>query len=147
MFANTLLILSCLYIAPHVDSIKASGGVVAGLSLLSPRILQLTIPSNDTSMDGLVNADTKNKTPLPDSPSQSHYSQSSSTELGSVYEFILHPRSLYILQGPCRFQYAHAVLGRDCVSRLVPGTAVGKIDKRLSIMFRDAVPIKHVPKF
>ena len=41
------------HISPHVDSVKFSGGMVSGLSLLSTRILQLTpcLPHDTVSND------------------------------------------------------------------------------------------------
>ena len=59
------------------------------------------------------------------------------TNLPPYYEFYVQPRSLYILQGPLRYRYAHAILGPDCMplSRL----PVLPVEARVSIMFRDAL--------
>ncbi len=50
------------------------------------------------------------------------------------FEIELPPRSLYMLDGPLRYQYAHAILGSDQSMTDV------KAGRRLSIMFRDAPP-------
>lgn len=135
--------------APHVDSVKASGGVVAGLSLLSTRVLQLSLPEPGDSPRSMSSSNNFPEQLIDsiDSVNATSYGcrddQSPSTVLRPVYEFLLHPRSVYVLQGPARFQYAHAVLGRDCARRLMPAGA--QADRRLSIMFRDALPTARNP--
>ena len=73
-------------ITPHVDSVKFSGGVVAGLSLLSPATLALGAadPATGEEITG-----------------------------GARYEARLAPRSLYVLAGEARYAYAHAIGGLD----------------------------------
>ena len=69
-------------ISAHVDSVKFSGGVVAGLSLLSPATMEL------------AEADDATGEPRPG---------------GARYDLRLAPRSLYVLAGDARFAHAHAV--------------------------------------
>jgi len=66
-------------IRPHVDSVKFSGLVVAGLSLLSPRIMRLRENKESYSSDD------------------------------PTVEMVLSPRSLYILQGDARFKASHSI--------------------------------------
>eukprot|EP00632_Arachnochrysis_sp_CCMP2950_P007633 CAMPEP_0185704072 /NCGR_PEP_ID=MMETSP1164-20130828/16207_1 /TAXON_ID=1104430 /ORGANISM="Chrysoreinhardia sp, Strain CCMP2950" /LENGTH=265 /DNA_ID=CAMNT_0028371409 /DNA_START=275 /DNA_END=1068 /DNA_ORIENTATION=- len=69
-------------IDPHIDSVKFSGGLVAGLSLLASATMRLDAARPETG--DLV-------------------------EDGHRYELHLAPRSLYVLSGPARFAYAHSV--------------------------------------
>lgn len=69
-------------IDPHIDSVKFSGGIVAGLSLLATATMRL---SKADPMSGDV---------LPQ---------------GDSYDLLLEPGSLYILTGPARFEYAHSI--------------------------------------
>ena len=93
-------------IAPHVDSVKFSGGLIAGLSLASPRIMRLT--------------------PEPGKP-------------GGVIELLLEPRSLYVLTGPLRYEFAHEVLGEGGAPLLFPPPGPPP-ERRLSIILRDPPP-------
>lgn len=82
------------FISPHVDNVRHSGAVLAGLSLLSTRTLRLH--KDGAPEEGLI-------------------------------EQVLRPRSLYMLKGPLRYDFAHSILA---------GT-----HRRLSVIFRDA----HAP--
>ena len=97
-------------IAPHVDSVKFSGGLIAGLSLMSPRVMRLT--------------------PEPGKE-------------GGVIELLLEPRSLYVLTGPLRYDFAHEVLGQGGVPSLFPPPAP-PLERRLSVILRDP-PTDHGP--
>ena len=70
------------FIQPHVDSLIASGDVVAGISLFSTRTLRLT-PSDDARDDD-------------------------DDESGA--SLVLRPGSFYVLTGPARYEYAHEIL-------------------------------------
>eukprot|EP00038_Savillea_parva_P015116 m.218873 g.218873 ORF g.218873 m.218873 type:complete len:302 (-) comp30104_c0_seq1:163-1068(-) len=73
-------------INPHVDSVKFSGGLVAGLSLLCDAIMRFRP------------ADTETGLPLPDhAPS----------------DFVLAQNSLYVMKGKVRYNYTHEVLPRQ----------------------------------
>ena len=56
--------------------------------------------------------------------------------LPSLVELVLPPRSLYILRGPWRYNYNHAVLGMDQVPKLIPSLP-DPATQRCSIIFRD----------
>lgn len=99
------------FIAPHVDNIRHSGEILAGLSLLSKRVMRL---SKETEIKGNVIPTAENR-----------------------IEQILDERSLYILKGPLRYDYAHSILGsQDNLSSVTPFP----MERRISIIFRDATP-------
>ncbi len=56
--------------------------------------------------------------------------------LPQLVELVLPPRSLYILRGPWRYNYNHAVLGMDQVPILIPSLPDPPM-QRSSIIFRD----------
>jgi len=64
-----------------VDSVRFSGNVVAGLSLLSPSIMRLKRDN-----------------------------ESEQPESSKYVDLYLPPRSLYVLQGTSRYQYTHELL-------------------------------------
>lgn len=105
-------------IGPHVDSIKHSGGVLCGLSLMSSRIMEL-VPEAETQAE-----------------------ETSQT----ILRYHLPPRSLYFLEGPLRYDYTHSVLGKDDYdSKDAVFSSMAKaeddyksaVQRRLSIVFRD----------
>jgi hypothetical protein len=59
-----------------------------------------------------------------------------SSYLPELVEFAVPPRSLYILQGPWRYHYSHAILGRGQVPKLVSALSE-EPSRRTSIIFRD----------
>ena len=73
-------------ISPHVDSVKFSGGLVAGVSLLSAATMSL------------CKADAATGEELPEGPR---------------YSLRLEPRSLYVLAGDARYSHAHSVVALD----------------------------------
>mmetsp|Transcript_22905 Transcript_22905/g.23135 ORF Transcript_22905/g.23135 Transcript_22905/m.23135 type:complete len:317 (+) Transcript_22905:333-1283(+) len=98
------------YIGPHIDSIKFSGGIVSGLSLLSTRIMRLSLslpPSNSFPLSHLSTNTT------PSSSSLSSPSLSETKSLPSQIDILLPPRSLYILSNSCRYSYNHEILGKQ----------------------------------
>jgi alkylated DNA repair protein alkB family protein 7 len=96
------------YIGPHVDSIKFSGHLIAGLSLLSTRLLRLerefSSPVNNSNGRDCI-------------------------------ELYVKPKSLYILTNELRYEYTHSILGKYCTPTKLEQPA--QIERRLSIMFRD----------
>mmetsp|Transcript_25391 Transcript_25391/g.76254 ORF Transcript_25391/g.76254 Transcript_25391/m.76254 type:complete len:209 (-) Transcript_25391:37-663(-) len=85
-------------IRPHVDSVKFSGGLVAGASLLAAATLRLA-PADPETGEARAGAE--------------------------FYDVRLEPGSFYVLSGPARFDWAHAVVELE--------------GRRLSVMFRDEV--------
>ena len=77
------------FIGPHIDSVKFSGEIVAGLSLQSSRLMELVHSEKDAYMEP--------KTLLPTYPKS--------------VELVLHPRSLYILTDLLRYNYTHQIYG------------------------------------
>lgn len=98
------------YLKPHVDSIKFSGDIVAGLSLLSPSIMRLKKEDNNSSDDS-----------------------------GHHVDLLLLPLSLYVLSGESRYSYTHELLdsGSEFCSDLDGSSSVIQRGKRLSLIFRD----------
>ena len=96
-------------IAPHVDSIKFSGGVVAGLCLVSDAVMLL-----ERSADGgaAVADDADGEPPT---------------------RLLLPKRALYILSGAARYEYAHSIPAGAPTFR---AAAVPRA-RRLSVMLRD----------
>jgi alkylated DNA repair protein alkB homolog 7 len=97
-----------VHIDAHVDSVKFSGELVAGLSLMSDRWLQLS-PSAESPLEA-------------DRPS---------------FNVLLPRRSLYMLRGPLRYDYAHAILGKKQVEGRSDLAQQHIVDRRISLMFRD----------
>lgn len=104
------------YITPHVDSVKFSGEVVAGLSLLSPAVMALTLDPEVHDARGVV--------------------------AGGACHMCLPRRSLYAISGPARYDYAHSIAPPsdstcDDVAREVLGEDFHR-GRRISLIFRDA---------
>jgi alkylated DNA repair protein alkB homolog 7 len=103
----------------HVDSVKFSGDIVAGLSLLSPSIMRL-VPDDDGDVhDGLV-----------DKCEGVHW-----------VDMYLPPRSLYVLADAGRYHYSHRLLPSgsvfyDTYSGGEPITV--EREHRISVIFRDS---------
>mmetsp|Transcript_254 Transcript_254/g.258 ORF Transcript_254/g.258 Transcript_254/m.258 type:complete len:241 (-) Transcript_254:380-1102(-) len=95
---------------PHVDSVRFSGGLVAGISFESSSIMRLR-PSAELGRD---------------------------PEEGFV-DLLLTPLSLYVLTGVCRYQYTHELLSSGSIFESDDGTSTMiERDERLSVIFRDA---------
>lgn len=99
----------------HVDSIKFSGELVAGISLLSASIMRL-IPDKDSD----ENKDVDNLE-------------------GGWVDLYLPPLSLYVLTGVGRFRYSHQLLPNNSIftSPEDGKEIVVERDHRLSVIFRD----------
>jgi len=107
----------------HVDSVRFSGHLVAGLSLLSPAIMRLRHP------------------PPPDEHDKEQEEQSSllsdDNDAGHI-DLLLPPKSLYVLQGFARYECSHELLPDKSVFDASLQTITVSRDQRLSIIFRDA---------
>lgn len=116
------------YIGPHIDSVKVSGDLVCGLSLLSCRTMRLSLDSEFSNMYA--------------SEENAPYEIGHRKDL----EINLAPRSLYMLSGPYRYHYTHSVLcncGSQTTSTSVkdPNCTTGHSSRRLSVMFRDEIDV------
>ena len=106
----------------HVDSIRFSGDIVAGLSLKSSSIMRLQPAPPEEVGDGSNSPDTSSR------------NQDSKQEEGHV-DLLLPPRSLYALCGASRYLYTHELLEDQAVFR--PTNSVVAREDRFSIIFRD----------
>ena len=99
----------------HVDSIKFSGDIVSGLSLLSPSIMRL----------------------IPDQATYQDYQEPVPTGWVDLY---LPPLSLYALTGVSRYRYSHELLPSGRTFSSSDRSEVRVVDRthRLSVIFRDA---------
>ena len=101
----------------HVDSVKFSGGIVAGISLLSDSIMRLR-------------------------PAKGEWTDDSSDEsLGGHVDLYLPKLSLYCLHGMSRFDYSHELLPSDSVYEINGKNVQVTRGRRLSIIFRDALVV------
>lgn len=117
-----------MYVASHVDSIKFSGDFIAGLSLSSSRTLKLTyMPDTETE-------------PNTNTPKLYNYA--------TTMRFSVPPRSLYILHGPLRYNYGHAISGvslpieSETADDWIDGSSdtsksIPEYERRISVMFRN----------
>lgn len=100
----------------HVDSIKFSGDLVAGVSLLSPSIMRL-VPDDGTD------------------------EQNEASGADGWVDLYLPPLSLYALTGVGRYRYSHQLLPDNSAFSKADGTKIKvQRDHRLSVIFRDAKP-------
>jgi alkylated DNA repair protein alkB family protein 7 len=150
-------------LSAHVDSVKFSGDIVAGLSLLSPSIMRLKpaspseLEDNDDVNDddnGTSNNGDKDKKYDKD---DSYSSSSKSLDDAGYVDLYLPPLSLYVLSDMSRFKYTHELLdsGQSFTFQDTPchnddsddsnnddkkgenGIIVHRKD-RISVIFRDA---------
>jgi alkylated DNA repair protein alkB family protein 7 len=103
-------------IGPHIDSVKFSGGIVAGLSLLSTRVMRLRLDAEFTH----------------------NYQDPKYYSMPLVLDLLLPPRSLYVLSGPCRYHFTHEILDCDDCNHLFDKELI-KRDRRISIILRDDI--------
>eukprot|EP01095_Lingulamoeba_sp_RSL-Kostka_P016493 TRINITY_DN808_c2_g1_i1.p1 TRINITY_DN808_c2_g1~~TRINITY_DN808_c2_g1_i1.p1 ORF type:complete len:304 (+),score=65.75 TRINITY_DN808_c2_g1_i1:210-1121(+) len=75
-------------ILPHVDSIKFSGGIVAGISLESPTVMTLQLDGGNSDINYDINYQREQ----------------------ARIEMLLKPGSLYILANDARYLYTHSIL-------------------------------------
>ena len=122
--------------------------MLSGLSLLSPRVMRL-LP--DTGFGGMKASAGENENT---DKNTEENGQKKWDESEDAIMMLLPPRSLYMLEGPLRYEYAHAVLGREHSDRLAATAeglsltqsleAGGGVKRRLSVIFRDE-PHKAAP--
>ena len=137
----------------HVDSIKFSGDVVAGVSLLSSSIMRLR-PASSSELARRDGTDGDDDDDLclegkEDTDGGGDISSKAIMDAGYV-DLYLPPRSLYVLSGVSRYMYTHEIL--PCNSQFQFGTDDGdgsarrngdhvnvQREDRISIIFRDAI--------
>lgn len=143
----------------HVDSVRFSGDMVAGLSLQSASIMRLLVPTAENK-DGDVDQNNHDyhrdyetnvvSAPLTGSSSEHGDNNNNSSNMSFVDLHLL-PKSLYVLSGLSRYRYTHELLpdgatffaGKSAApgdpesDNCSIGTIVNRQD-RLSIIFRDA---------
>jgi alkylated DNA repair dioxygenase AlkB len=131
---------------PHVDSVKFSGGIVSGLSLLSTRLMSLA-PDHDC--DNFKNASTREDVDSPRTPyyclrnlpptAETLYKHDDFKDTDECFEgsieLLLPRRSLYILSGPLRYTFTHRIFGIAGAPKLITEEILH--ERRLSIIFRD----------
>jgi len=98
-------------LSPHVDSVRFSGGIVAGLSLQSSSIMRLKPVNDDQLKDTCHHVD-----------------------------LFLPPLSLYVLSGLSRYKYTHELLNSGQMFHVQRNNELIQVDRqdRISIIFRDA---------
>ena len=130
----------------HVDSVKFSGDLIAGLSLLSPSIMRLKPAQDDYLSDDADEYRSKVS-----STSSSTASETNNEDGQGWVDLYLPPRSLYALTGVGRYRYSHELLPSGSTFLLNEShsmddsgehTTATEItvyrDHRLSVIFRDA---------
>lgn len=106
----------------HVDSVRFSGNLVCGLSLLSDSIMRLK-PSTDNATNNYDHSDARDK---PNILSNNNV---------QYVDMLLPTRSLYVLSGISRYKYSHELLPSG---QLFRNDFTVQRGRRLSIIFRDA---------
>lgn len=118
----------------HVDSVRYSGLIVVGLSLLSSSIMRLRPAAefNNNTDDGTAGKQHLYEPKASEAPDDGHV------------DLYLPPRSLYVLSGVSRYEYTHELLPDGSAFEMLSsaGGAADTIavprDRRISVIFRDA---------
>lgn len=126
----------------HVDSVKFSGEIVAGISLLSDAVMRLR-PSSDEwdCEEGNILSDGHTK-----DDTNSDNSMNSSNTNEEYVDLYLPQNSLYVLSDRSRYSYTHELLPTGSTFELSRSGGEGDYydiievirGRRLSIIFRDA---------
>jgi len=119
----------------HVDSIRFSGNMVAGISLASPSIMRLRPSAHDDDNNNNNNNDDNNN-------DNTEHQQQQTTEQEHWVDLYLLPRSLYVLTGMSRFEYTHELLPSGsifCLKNDHDETTMMTVERqqRISLIFRD----------
>lgn len=127
-------------IGGHVDSVKFSGDWICGLSLLSSRVMRLSLDWQDTPESSIRCTVKKSELPMVKDE------QSNSSAYPKTIDLFLPKYSLYIMKGVWRYHYSHSVLGhKDCEEAASSPEEQSEknqaiaFDRRVSIIFRDAL--------
>lgn len=111
----------------HVDSVKFSGGVVAGLCLLSSAVMHLTPAVADAGGGACGEGERAGGVRAGDG---------GALDAPARVSVLLPQRALYVLSGPARYHWAHAIPAGTPEFRGAPVLR----QRRISIMLRDRVP-------
>eukprot|EP01034_Spumella_vulgaris_P025516 gene25516-31986_t len=139
--------------APHVDSIKFSGDLIAALSLNSLRVMELTLDRTTLVTEKAIS--TSDGAALEEEGQEMTEHALVAMGYPPSIEFAVPSRSMYILTGPMRYNYAHAIHGVNTAKTPLNTTGDGRqavatdasqttdradnvMDRRLSVMFRNA---------
>ena len=109
----------------HVDSVRFSGGLVAGLSLGTTSIMRLQLPKDE------------DKTEATNCGDGDAAGDDDSADAEGYVDLLLHPRSLYALTGRSRYDYTHELLPNGSIFAGT-GENVSRNEHRWSIIFRDS---------
>ena len=133
-----------------MDSLKFSGGIVAGLSLLSTRLLRLAPDhiDNNFKTTGALSDPSCETTPyynfsyandVPETQTDLLWKHDTFFDSDQIFdgsiEVLLPRRSIYILAGPLRYSFTHEILGVDGEPKFISEKFM--TDRRLSLILRD----------
>lgn len=124
MFVLLFLYFYC-FVGAHVDNIKFSGDFIASLSLNSTRILRLSPSKYEKEYYQSVSE-------------QALFVDSPEDDKKDSFELYAPSRSLYMIIGPMRYDFTHAILGKDQTPWKLKESV--PVSRRLSIIFRNAHP-------
>lgn len=118
----------------HVDSVRFSGGLVAGLSIGSASIMRLQPPKDDYMEPDDESLSVKQK----DSKNGDANEDKAAAAANGHVDLLLYPRSLYALTGRSRYEYTHELLPNESSVFAGTGQVVQRNQNRWSIIFRDS---------
>ena len=133
-------------LSPHVDSVKFSGGIVAGISLLSTSIMRLKpaspseLASSTSSLNyGNEKSEELNEKKRENNEENNQLNQKCLENAGHV-DLFLPPLSLYVLSDMSRYKYTHEILesGSCFINEKDGDKIMVHRDDRISIIFRDS---------
>ena len=137
-YAHALDLAADGEIRNHVDSVKFSGAIVCGISLMSDSVMRLT-----EDVDGSW-AEAADRSPVRkrrregkegENEAESPTRAAEATE-PKIVDVKLPRKSLYIVTGDSRYRYGHAILGNQEPSPS-PLLMTGKKGRRISVILRD----------
>lgn len=129
-------------LSAHVDSVRFSGGIVAGLSLSTSSIMRLK-PASPSEIASSIDSSSSSRYGSVDENHDHHEPLEKSIDDAGHVDLYLPPLSLYILSGISRYEYTHELLDSAHEFVILDGkdnTQTVKVDRadRISVIFRDA---------
>ena len=129
-------------LGPHVDSVRYSGSVVAGLSLLSPCVMRLRpAPASEIASAGGGQDDggiTRRMATTAATETGATEEGGCDDEADGYVDLHLLPLSLYVLSGPSRYAYTHEILPSGSAFCGGGGDMTVTVGRRISVILRDA---------